>query len=133
MNTLNDNDINLLDLPDEILLIICNKLNMVDVLYSLVNVNKRFDQLILDPRYVHHSNLSTKALDSTIYKPIFDQVCTNILPRIYHKVNKLTIGPPFMKFIFGIVDFPQLHSLSLVNFQSEILLQYLTGMSFNLF
>jgi hypothetical protein len=133
MNTSNENDINLLDLPDEILLIICNKLDMVDVLYSLVNLNKRFDQLILDPRYIHHLNLRTKTLDSSIYNPVYDQICTNFLPRIHHKVNKLTIGSSFMKFIFGIVDFPQLRSLSLVNFQSETLLQYLTSMLFNFF
>jgi hypothetical protein len=43
MDTSNDNQLNILDLPNEILLNIFNKLNTVDVLYSLVDVNKRFD------------------------------------------------------------------------------------------
>jgi hypothetical protein len=33
--------LNILDLPDEILLVILNKMNMVDVLYSLIDVNQR--------------------------------------------------------------------------------------------
>jgi hypothetical protein len=44
-----NNRLSILDLPDEMLLTIFNKLNMVDVLYSLVDVNERFDRLVLDP------------------------------------------------------------------------------------
>ena len=60
MNISNNNHLNILDLPNEILFIIFNKLNMVDVLYSLVDVNQRFDQLVLDPLYIRN-------LDMTIY------------------------------------------------------------------
>ena len=49
MNTLNNKNINILDLPDEILFIIFNKLHMTEMFYSLVNVNQRFDRLVLDP------------------------------------------------------------------------------------
>jgi hypothetical protein len=35
MNNLNNNYLNIVDLPDEILFIILKKLNMVDVLYAL--------------------------------------------------------------------------------------------------
>jgi len=49
MNTLNNKNINILDLPDEILFIIFNKLHMIEMFYSLVNVNQRFDRLVLDP------------------------------------------------------------------------------------
>ena len=57
MSTVDINDINILDLPDEILLAIINKLNMIDILYSLVDVNQRFDRLVLDPLYIHHLDL----------------------------------------------------------------------------
>ncbi|CAM4989611.1 unnamed protein product, partial [Rotaria socialis] len=53
METSNNYNTNVLDLPDEMLLAIFYKLNMVDVLYSLVDVNKRFNRLTLDPFYVH--------------------------------------------------------------------------------
>ena len=48
---LNNNEINMLDLPDEMLLSIFNKLNNIDILYSRVDVNQRFDRLVLDSHY----------------------------------------------------------------------------------
>jgi hypothetical protein len=36
-----------------------------------------------------------------------------------------------MKQILLAANYPQLYSLSLINFQEEILYQYLTGMAFN--
>ncbi|CAF4281385.1 unnamed protein product [Rotaria sp. Silwood2] len=130
MNTSNNNDINILDLPDEMLLIILSKLDMVDVFYSLVDLNKRFNQLVLDPLYIHHLDLTVKkSLDHNfpVDNQVFDQIRTKVLPRIHHKVNKITVTSPFMEFIFNTVDYPQLHSLSLVSFQQETLLQYLTS------
>jgi len=47
MNIRNKKDINILDLLDEMLRAIFNKLNMIDMLYSLVDVNRRFDRLSL--------------------------------------------------------------------------------------
>ena len=60
METSNNYNTNILDLPDEMLLAIFNKLNMVDVLYSLVDVNKRFNRLILDPFYIHNLDFTVK-------------------------------------------------------------------------
>ncbi len=130
MNTSNKNAINILDLPDEILFTILSKLNMVDVLYSLMDLNTRFDRLILDSFYIHHLDLTGNTLlndNSSADNPLFDRIRKKILPQIHHKVNKLTVESPFMEFIFDTIDYPQLHSLSLVNFQQETLLQYLTG------
>jgi hypothetical protein len=54
MNIIYSNDINILDLPDEILRTIINQLNTTDIFYSLVGVNQRFDRLALDSLYIHH-------------------------------------------------------------------------------
>jgi hypothetical protein len=136
MNTSNNNDINILDLPDEMLLIILSKLDMVDVFYSIVDLNKRFNQLVLDPLYIHHLDLTVKtSLDhnSPVDNQVLDQIRTKVLPRIHDKVNKITVTSPSMEFIFNTVDYPQLHSLSLVDFQQETLLQYLTSIFSNFF
>ncbi|CAF3121895.1 unnamed protein product [Rotaria socialis] len=112
------------------LLIILSKLDMVDVFYSLVNLNKRFNQLVLNPLYMHHLDLRVKAsLDhnSPVDNQVFNQIRTKFLPRIHYKVNKITVTSPFMEFIFNKIDYPQLHSLSLVYFPQETLLQYLTS------
>ncbi len=124
---------NILDLPDEMLLAILNKMNMVDVLYSFVDVNQRFDRLVLDPLYICHLNFTNNSLlnrNSAIANQVLDRICERIVPRIHHKINKLTVQPLSMERLLTI-DYPQLHSLSLVNFKQKILLQYLTGILFN--
>jgi hypothetical protein len=131
MNTLNNNDIHILDLPDEMLLIILSKMDMIDVLYSLVDVNKRFNQLVFDPVYIHHLDLTVKtSLDHNlpVDNQFFNQIRTKVLPRICSKVNKMTIIPPSMEFIFNTtIDYPQLHSLLLADFEHKTLYRYITS------
>ena len=118
MNTLNSNDINILDLPpDEILRIIFNKLNTVDIFYSLVGVNQRFDRLTLD-LVIKRSNSHKSSIDV--------HILDKILSRINEKVTKFTVDSFSMECIFGAVHYPQLHSLSLINYRPEIFLQYLS-------
>ena len=51
----NSNKMNLIDLPNEVLLIILEKLKTIDVLYSLVDVHQRFDRIfdLIDIRDVN--------------------------------------------------------------------------------
>ncbi|CAF1505972.1 unnamed protein product [Rotaria sordida] len=128
MDILNNSYINILDLPDEMLRIIFNKLNMVDMLYSLVDVNQRFDRLAFDSLYIDHLDLVIKQDDihnSSIDTHILDRICSKILPRINNKVTKFTLEPLSMERVFGTVHYPQLHSLSFINFQPNILSQHL--------
>jgi predicted amino acid-binding ACT domain protein len=83
MNTLSCNNINLLDLPDEMLRTIFNKLSMVDMLYSLVDVNQRFDRLALDSFYIHHLDVGVKRSDihNSVNIHILDRICEKVLPR----------------------------------------------------
>jgi hypothetical protein len=134
MNILNKNDMNILDLPDEMLFTVLKKMNMVDVFYSLADVNQRCHRLVLDSLYISHLNLRNKTLlnrSSPIANQVLDRICEKILPRIHHKINKLTVQPLSMKCILLPINYPQLHSLSLANFKQKILLQYLTGIFFN--
>ncbi|CAF3727523.1 unnamed protein product [Rotaria sp. Silwood1] len=134
MNTANKNHLNILDLPNEILLIICKELNMVDVLYSIVDVNERFNQLILDHLYIRHLNMTTMTIRSvfdriySIDDQVLSRICKQILPRIRHQVNQLTVEPHSMDRLLTL-NYSQLYSLSLVDFQEKILLQYLKGNS----
>jgi len=125
---------NILDLPDEMLFIIFKKMNMIDVFYSILDVNQRFHRLVLDSIYISHLNLTNKTLlnrSSPIANQVLDRICEKILPRIHDKINKLTVQPLSMKCILLPINYPQLHSLSLINFKQKILLQYLTGIFFN--
>jgi hypothetical protein len=134
MNTLSSNDINIFDLPDEMLRAIFNKLNMVDILYSLVDVNQRFNRLALDSLYIYHLDFVVKQSDiynSSVDFNIIKGICKKILPRINEKVNKITVEPLSMERVLGAVHYPQLHSLSVINIQDKIFLQHLAGMITN--
>ncbi|CAF2933740.1 unnamed protein product [Rotaria sp. Silwood2] len=124
MNFLNSNDINILDLPDEILSIIFNKLNTIDIFYSLVGVNHRFDLLTLDPLVIHHFDFAIEK--SHVHNSyILDKVCSKILPRINDKITKLTLDSFSTQRILSAVKYPHLHSFSLINYQSYVLLRHL--------
>ncbi|CAF4603484.1 unnamed protein product [Rotaria sp. Silwood2] len=63
----------------------------------------------------------------SVDKNILLRICEKILPRIHHQLNELIVEQNSMEYILFTVDYPQLYSLSLVNFQEDILFQYLTS------
>jgi hypothetical protein len=137
MNNLNNNRLNVLDVPNEIFFIIFKKLNMIDVLYSLVDVNRRFDRLALDSLYIHDLNMTDTMIINSFYKQpcsidtqVISKICETILSSIHHQVHELTIEECSMKSILT-GNYPQLYSLSLINFREQILYQCLTGIAFN--
>jgi len=101
--------------------------------YSLVDINERFSQLVLDPLYIRNLDMTIMTMKSffdrtfSINDQVLSRICENILPQIHDQVNKLTIEQHSMECILLTVNYPQLYSLSFVNFQEEILFQYLTG------
>jgi len=109
MNNSNSTHLNILDLLNEILLIIFKKLNIVDVLYSLVNINQQFDRLVLDPLYIHDLNMTSmtfkSAIDQTFSRDnqVLSRIYEEILPRIYHQVNRLTVEPHSMEHILNFI------------------------------
>ncbi|CAF3604618.1 unnamed protein product [Rotaria socialis] len=133
MNISNNNHLNILNLPNEILFIIFKKLNIVDVLYSLMDVTQRFDQLAFNPFYIRNINMTSMTMksfyDSTysIDNQVLDRICKNILPRIYDQVNELVVEQYSMERVLHTVNYPQLYSLTLMDFPEEVLLNYLTS------
>jgi hypothetical protein len=132
MNISNNNHPNIFDLPNEILFIIINKLNIVDVSYSLVDLNERFAQLVLDPLYIQNLNITNMTMNSyydrtfSVHEKICSRICKNILPKIHNEVKQLATEQHSIERILTF-NYSQLYSLSLVNFKEEILFQYLMG------
>ena len=81
---MNQSEIQLLDLPNEILLIILKKLDNIDALYSLFGINnERLDILLEDDVFTNTLNFV-----STVDHLVLDRFCISRLPRIFHNVKK---------------------------------------------
>ncbi len=134
MNTSKYEHLNILDLPNEMLIMIFKKLKMVDVVYSCMNINERLDQLVFDSLDRHHVDMTVhSSLDyvSPLDDQVLNKICETILPRIYHQVNKLTLDPQSIERTLLTVNYPNLYSLSLVDFPERTLLRYLEGILSN--
>ncbi|CAF1180627.1 unnamed protein product [Adineta steineri] len=119
---MNGRTVHLLDLPDEILLIILKKLGSVDVLYSLLNINKRLDQMA-------RSVNNTKFLNFSMNNVQHNRFCCEILPQIHHNIVELTLELFSMECILLACKYPNLTVIVLTNFSPDILLEYLTDES----
>ena len=109
---------------------IWNKLNKVDVLYSLVGVNQRFDQLVCDTSYTHSIefvNDDLKNLNRSLSDVQLDQLCSEILPKIQENIECLTLESLSMARILRVGHYPHLWKLTLIQFNQQSALSYPTG------
>jgi hypothetical protein len=116
-------NIHLLDLPNEVLFIILRKLNNIDVLYSLLDINNgRLDILAQDKIFTNILNFID--IDNI---SLIDRFCIDILPRIHHNVEYIILEPIFMERILLATVFSNLTDLKLFSFEQQIALKYFTG------
>ncbi|CAF3049186.1 unnamed protein product [Rotaria sp. Silwood2] len=127
---MNQSNVGLLDLPNEILLIILKKLDNMDVLYSLLDVdNQQLDIIAQENIFSNTLNfvLTTFSNDiSSISYTIVDRFCTNILPRIHHNVKSLILDSISIERILFVAEYPNLTELKLFNFNNKIASRYFT-------
>src|SRR5690349_15915141 len=84
--------VHLLDLPDELLLIIMNKLSSFDVLYSLLEVNKRLDSMARRITHIKCLDFSTISSVDKFYFADFlvlKRFCCHILPQIHQNLEEI--------------------------------------------
>ncbi|CAF1203144.1 unnamed protein product [Rotaria magnacalcarata] len=122
----NNNQFQLLDLPNEILFIILKKLNKIDALYSLVGVSQRLDQLLPQSLYIRNLDMISMTIKSftegiySIDNDILSRICQDILSRIHHQINELIVEEHSMERVLHTMSYPQLRSLSLINFEEKV-------------
>ena len=120
---MNQSNIHLLDLSDEILFMILNKLSNIDVLYSLLDVNNgRLN--ILAQENIFTNVLNFVSIDDN---SLIDRFCTDILPKIHHNVKCFILYPVLIKRILLATNYPNLTKLKIVHFQREIAFNYFTS------
>ncbi|CAF1506546.1 unnamed protein product, partial [Rotaria sordida] len=105
---------------------------MIDVIYSLVDITQRFNQLVFDPFYIRNLNMTSMTMKSfydriySIDNQVLSRICENILPRISHQINELIVEQYSMERVLHTINYPQLYSLTLMDFSEEVLFNNLT-------
>ncbi len=118
---MNHSTANILDLPDEILLKIFKKLNNTDVLYLISGIHEKLDSVIHDPVF-------TQSIDLSTANTIFSRFCSDILPKIHHKVECLTLQGSSLDDVLHAGNYPSLSKLTLLNFNLDLASLVFSGM-----
>jgi len=127
---MNDSLINILDLPNEILLLIFTKLKNIDVLYSLIGIDDKLDRIVCDDIFTQSIDFVTTSSNDehgSITDQMMNRFCRKILPRIHLNVTCFTCKSLSMKYILQASDYPNLYKLNLFELNLEQALYYFNG------
>jgi hypothetical protein len=124
------NSCGLMNMPDEILLLIMEKLKSIDVLYSLVGVNKRLNNVVRN--VISNSIITLIRTSSTdcicpLYKPDLDRFCSYVLPQMHHHITRMILECLSMKRILQAADYPNLCVLGLLQFEYNMFSNCFSG------
>ena len=100
------------------LLAILNKLNHIDVLYSLMGVNEKFHLIIQDPIFTQSLDFTVISSNEDNYSQInsiLDRFCSYIIPRIQNNIQSLTVDQRSMDSLLSIGNYINLRKLTLAN------------------
>jgi hypothetical protein len=121
----------LFDLPNEILLIILKKLDNMDVLYSLMDVdNQRLDMILREEAFTKSLNFILTTITDDVLSigdSILDRFCMKILPKIDYNIKSLTLESGSMECILLAADYPNLTEIKLYKVNDYIILHHFTG------
>jgi hypothetical protein len=124
--------VHLLDLPNEILFLILKKLDNIDVLYSLFDIdNQRLGTIAQEEMFSNSLNfvsISQSTVD--ISGSIQNRFCRDILPRVHQNVKSLTVESISMECILRAGIYPNLTELKIYNFNKEMVSHYFNGKIF---
>lgn len=129
---MNSHQRHLLDLPNEILYLIFKKLNNIDVLYSLLDIdNQRLDILAQQQmfstilNFVSPSEINEQIC--SISDSMLNRFSVSILPRVHKNVKSLIVEPISMECILRAGAYPNLTELKVFNFNKEFVSRHFTS------
>jgi len=128
---MNRSSVSIVSLSDEVLLNILMKLNTVDVLYSLIGVNKKLDRLARDINFTRSIDLVTILSNSkkkSRAKSIMDRFSFDIIPRIQHNIESLTLDQLSIDRVLRNGNYPKLWKLTLINLPLKMVCGIFNGM-----
>jgi hypothetical protein len=125
--------IELIDLPDELILIILKKLNNIVAFYSLMGFNKRIDRILSDSIFTRCLTLARSSSSKQIYsldEKMLNRFCLEILPKIHDKIEFLTVEFSLMERILFVDNYPNLFKVGIANLCWNGLTQIFNGKIF---
>ena len=120
----------MMNLPDEMILAICSKMNSMDVLYSLIGVNERLNRLAHDRIFTQSIELIEENDDGktrSLPDLVLDRFCRQILPEIHTLVESLTVESCVVERSLSVGHYPRLTNLTLVNIDESFASRHFTG------
>lgn len=125
---MNQSNIHLLNLPDEILLIILKKLNNIDVLYSLLDINNERLNILAQEK-VFSNTLDFQSIDNNSLNDQckLDRFYNYILPRVNDNVKCFILESITMERILLAANYPNLTELKIFNFEQNFALNHFTS------
>ncbi|UJR11917.1 hypothetical protein I4U23_016095 [Adineta vaga] len=113
---MNRSTANILSLSDEILLNILSNLNNMDVLCSLIGINRTLDRLARDTRFTQCLDLTRKLTNDAddVETRFLNRFCLDIIPRIEHHIECLTLDLSSIDHVLRIGSYVQLRQLTLL-------------------
>jgi hypothetical protein len=124
---MNRSILHLLDLSDEILLYIFEKLDNVNILYSLFGINnQRLEYLCQEEKFCNTLDLFSITSKSIVIDLILTRFCNDILPKINDKVKCFIVESAYLERILLVGSYPNLIELKL-NFKRDDSLHHFTG------
>jgi len=124
----------LIDLPDELLLMIFKNMKKALALYSFMGINKRFDEILQDPIFTNRLTLMTCSVNGHFYPMRYKTInrfCLHILPKIHHKIQWLNLEASSMERLLLATDYPNLYGLAVYNINQEIAERHFIGKRLN--
>ncbi|CAF4212839.1 unnamed protein product [Rotaria sp. Silwood2] len=109
-----------------------NKLSNIDILYSLIGVNRKLDRLARDITFTRSLDLvtiSSNEHNDSRNKLILNRFCFDIIPRIQQNIQCLILDPLLIDRVLCIGNYPKLRKLTLVNLQFEMASRIFNGKS----
>lgn len=124
------------DLSDEVLMIIFKKLNNLEGIYSLQDVNQRLNKIVQDSTFTSCltfvKQCSNNFIDVLNCDMMRNRFCLQFLPAIHDKIKWLDLESSSMKDVLHAADYPNLYGLGLYNIDEESAQRLFTGKEFQL-
>ncbi|CAF4237485.1 unnamed protein product [Rotaria sordida] len=120
---MNQSNATFLDLPNEILFNILMRLEIMDILYSLLDIeNQQLNMIVKDQKFATSLNFVLTMITNSVLlidDCKLDRFCINILPKIALNIKSLIVESKSMERILLAADYPNLVLRKFFNFNNK--------------